>query len=57
MNKCESCIHYKAEYAPYINRMVRTCELDKRNPGCVGNYEESNDYNFEEKMEDDEDEE
>ena len=35
---CETCIHYKPEFAPYIKRMVMTCELPKRNVGCVGNY-------------------
>lgn len=35
---CEYCEHYKAEYAPYIKRMVMTCELPKRNPYCVSNY-------------------
>ena len=37
-NICEYCEHYKAEYAPYIKRMVMTCELEKRNPMCHGNY-------------------
>lgn len=37
-NLCEHCIHYQAEFAPYIRRMVMTCELPKRNPGCRGNY-------------------
>lgn len=37
-NICEYCEHYKAEYAPYIKRMVMTCELPKRNPMCHGNY-------------------
>ena len=35
---CEYCEHYKAEYAPYIKRMVMTCELPERNPMCHGNY-------------------
>ena len=26
-NLCEYCEHYKAEYAPFIGRMVMTCEL------------------------------
>lgn len=37
-NLCNTCEHYKAEYAPYIKRMVMTCELPKRNPMCHGNY-------------------
>lgn len=36
---CEHCVHYKAEYAPYIKRMIMTCELPKRNKSCKGNYE------------------
>ena len=35
---CEHCIHYVAQFAPYIKRNVMTCELEKRNPGCRGNY-------------------
>ena len=45
---CEHCDHYKAEYAPFIKRMVMTCELPKRNTGCKGNYikkEEEDDTN------------
>lgn len=37
-NLCNTCEHYKAEYAPFIGRMVMTCELPKRNPMCHGNY-------------------
>lgn len=37
-NLCEYCVHYKAEYAPYIGRRVMTCELETRNPMCHGNY-------------------
>lgn len=37
-NLCEYCEHYKAEYAPFIGRMVMTCELPKRNVMCHGNY-------------------
>ena len=37
-NLCNTCEHYKAEYAPFIGRMVMTCELTKRNPMCHGNY-------------------
>lgn len=37
-NACEYCIHYKPEYAPFIKRVVMTCELDKRNKFCIGNY-------------------
>lgn len=48
-NLCNTCEHYKAEYAPYIKRMVMTCELEKRNPMCHGNYkhkkEDSNELN------------
>lgn len=42
---CEHCKHYKAEYAPFIKRMVMTCELPKRNTGCKGNYEPKEDAN------------
>ncbi len=37
-SRCERCIHYQAEFAPYIKRDIMTCELPKRNPGCRGNY-------------------
>ncbi len=36
---CENCTHWVPEYAPYIKRMVMTCELPKRNIGCVGDYD------------------
>lgn len=42
---CDYCVHYKAEYAPYIKRMVMTCELPSRNPMCHGNYERKRDNN------------
>ncbi len=42
-NLCEYCAHYKAEYAPYIGRRVMTCELEKRNPMCHGNYKRRED--------------
>ena len=48
-NLCNTCEHYKTEYAPYIKRMVMTCELTKRNPMCHDNYkrkkEDSNEFN------------
>lgn len=37
--RCETCKHYVSEYAPYIRRVVMTCELPKRNARCEGNYE------------------
>lgn len=37
-NPCEYCEHYKPEYAPYIGRMIMTCELPTRNVMCHGNY-------------------
>ena len=37
-NPCDYCEHYKREYAPYIKRMVMTCELETRNKLCIGNY-------------------
>lgn len=42
-NLCEYCVHYKAEYAPYIGRRVMTCELETRNPMCHGNYKRRED--------------
>ena len=37
--KCETCSHWVSEYAPYIGKIVMTCDLPKRNPHCKGNYE------------------
>ena len=37
-NKCENCIHYVKEYAPFIKRMVMTCELSTRNFRCKDNF-------------------
>ena len=37
--KCETCKHWVSEYAPYIKRVVMTCDLPSRNAHCKGDYE------------------
>lgn len=38
-NKCENCVHYRPEWAPYIKRNVMTCELPNHHYRCDGDYE------------------
>lgn len=40
MPRCEFCNHYKKIYMPAAHMYTYGCELEKRNPGCKGNFEE-----------------